>query len=200
MRTGRTTAGRIPWFELGLEAMLVVLSVLLALGLNSWRQRRSHEALARQALAAVRGEIEANREQINRRLTYHRALLDTLRADPDHRVVLRPALIQTDAWESAQATGAAAYVDFPTAVAVGRLYSLERHYDDLVRSTWQSVYTAAFLARDSRQPWRLGAVTWTPVLQDFVGFESALSGMYDSTLDRIGSAVPAGTDSVAGSR
>lgn len=182
MPLGESAKHRIGWLELGLEAVLVVVSVLLALGLNSWREGREHDAVARKALQALRAEVVANQKQVEARLAYHRALADSLRADPDYVVALRPAFILTDAWESAEATGAVSYMDYQTASTFGRLYALERLYDQLTGSASEALYTADLMRGRAAGHERNERDVWQPVLADFISVESALTKQYDRTL------------------
>jgi hypothetical protein len=186
MRFGESGDRGIPWLELGLEAVLVVVSVLLALGLDSWHERREHDAVAREALHALRAELVTNRKQVEDRLAYHRALADSLRADPNHKVTLRPAFVLTDAWESAEATGAVGYMDYGTASALGRVYALEGFYDDLTRSATQALYSTSLMGGRPEGHDRTQRDVWQPILADFISVESALTSQYDRTLDTIG--------------
>jgi len=200
MRFGKSGDRRIPWLELGLEAVLVVVSVLLALGLNSWRERRKHDGVVRESLHALRAEIVADRKQVKDRLAYHLALADTLRAHPRHAVALRPAFLLTDAWESARATGAVGYMDYPTAAALGKLYGLERLYHDLTLAALQGLYAASLSPTRAGGPDRTQWDVWQPILADFVSLETALDRQYDRTLDQIGEGTRGGRDTAAGGR
>jgi len=200
MRSGKPALRRVPWLELGLEAVLVVVSVLLALGLNSWRERREHDEVVRESLHALRAEIVSDRKQVKDRLAYHLALADTLRAHPHHAVSLRPAFLLTDAWESARATGAVGYMDYRTAAALGKLYGMERLYRDLTLAALQGLYTA------SLSPTRAGGSDgtqldrWRFILADFVSVESTLARQYDRTLDQIEAGTEGRRDTAPGER
>lgn len=77
----RDIVKRIHWPELVVEAVLVILSVLLALTLNGWRQNEFHEDLAAQALRNIEDQIRTNKTEVEGALAYHEALLDDLPED-----------------------------------------------------------------------------------------------------------------------
>ena len=60
------TGEKVRWrlAELATEAMMVVFAVLVALGVEEWRQERQLRAFADRARAAVDLEIEQNLEQL----------------------------------------------------------------------------------------------------------------------------------------
>jgi len=59
---------------------VIVFSVLLALGANEWRQRAARAATVQAVVETVRGEVVANRAEVERALAHHRKLLDQLRS------------------------------------------------------------------------------------------------------------------------
>ncbi|MEJ2218763.1 MAG: hypothetical protein P8099_19425, partial [Gemmatimonadota bacterium] len=126
---------RLPWAELLIEAALVVLSVLLALGLNSWRQHRTDQALADQAVRNLAREIRQNRAEVEKALPYHKTLLDTLgSAHPPLGIAARPAYVQNNAWQVAQSTGAVPYMDFPLVAAASAIQETQRQYQSTVQT------------------------------------------------------------------
>lgn len=128
----------MPWGLLSVEALLVVLSVLLALALNSWREGRVHEALALRSLQGVMDESDVNCSRIKKIQPYHRAVADKERESEGIRV----GLIRNDAWQSAQSTGAAAYVDYDIAAIIGKIHSSQADHRTLVKSHAQAVFVA----------------------------------------------------------
>ena len=174
---------RLPWTRLLVEAALVVLSVLLALAVNSWRQNAINEDLAEQALRSIQEEIEFNQERVQRALDYHVPLLDSLRQNPDRGIALGQAFIQNNAWETAQATGAAAYIDYPVAAAVARVHSMQNQYETLSRTTLQVIYMGNVFMQPEAAPDR--GRRFYPILQDFVSYERRLMQLYSEALEEI---------------
>jgi hypothetical protein len=64
--------GKLP--ELLLEVVSVVFAVLLALGVDEWRDARARRDLAERALAAVAGEIRSNADELRETAPAHAAL------------------------------------------------------------------------------------------------------------------------------
>lgn len=131
--------------ELLLETGSVVFAVLLALGVDEWRERRNQEALAERARASILEEIRANREDLRSSREPNRALLRKIEAalprlaeDPGARieegsdvqlaVTFQVALLSSAAWQTAQMTQAAHFLDFDWVTRVSRVYDQQALY------------------------------------------------------------------------
>lgn len=79
----RRLARRLP--DLAIEAVAIVLSVLLALALDGWRQERRDRATVVRVIDEVRAEIVHNREAVERAVEYHEPLARNLR-EGRHRI------------------------------------------------------------------------------------------------------------------
>ncbi|MCI0707242.1 MAG: hypothetical protein L0Y80_07155 [Ignavibacteriae bacterium] len=75
-----------------LEILSVSFGVLLAIGLNEWRQNINNQALVASVLTTIRTEIEQNQAEISRALPHHEQLLKELRSGG-----LRIASVRTSA-------------------------------------------------------------------------------------------------------
>lgn len=128
----------MPWGLLSVEALLVVLSVLLALALNSWREGRANEALALRSLQGVMDEADVNCSRIRSFHEYHRAVADGER-DPRG---IQVGLIRNDAWNSAQSTGAAAYVDYDIAAVIEKAHASQADHRTIVEAHMQAMFVA----------------------------------------------------------
>lgn len=62
------------WLTLGVEAVLIVFSVLLALALDEWRQGIADRRRVARVQETIRDELARNREQVAGRLSYHEAM------------------------------------------------------------------------------------------------------------------------------
>lgn len=133
--TKKWSAG-FPWKILTVEAVLVVLSVLLALGLNSWREARSHQELARRALQGVIDEVQINCPEVERIHPYHQEVANGVQ-EPGG---VRTGLLRNDAWEAAQTTGAASYLDYEIVVAIGRIHAHQSDHRSMVQSYTQALF------------------------------------------------------------
>lgn len=127
---------------LGVEVFSIVLGVLLALGVNEWREARAEDELAERALAQIRGEVERNDRVVEERHPYHAAALDSLRSyaadlDPQlgvddvHRARLgfprggQFAPLFSSAYEAARSSGALAHVDYETLSLLSSIYEMQ---------------------------------------------------------------------------
>lgn len=139
MLSSKARINAIPWGLLTLETVLIVLSVLLALGLNNWRENRANEDLAQRALQTVVDEAMENCTGVRKLLPYHRAVM----AGETEYEGLGRILIRNDAWSAAQTAGAAHHVDYEVATAVGSVHALQSDHRNLVQAGIQAVYIAA---------------------------------------------------------
>lgn len=139
---------RITIGHLLLEAGMIVFSILLALSLESWREMRKHDTIAREALVKIKVELARNVAEINRILPIQKAsieelakLRDIVKTRKKNNIQMKTGLqapvLSRAAWDSAMATQALAYMDFDTVLALSEIYNshkwLERLEDQLVR-------------------------------------------------------------------
>ncbi|MFW6083777.1 MAG: hypothetical protein ACODAA_01020 [Gemmatimonadota bacterium] len=134
---------RFPMVALGVEVFSIVLGVLLALGVNEWREARAEDELAERALAQIADEVDRSRQVVAERHPYHSAALDSLQSyaedlDPQLGVddVSRARLgfprggrfapLFSSAYEAARASGALAYVDYETLGLLSSIYEMQK--------------------------------------------------------------------------
>ncbi|MFU8878112.1 MAG: hypothetical protein ACNA7E_08210 [Wenzhouxiangellaceae bacterium] len=127
------------WALLLVEAALVVISVLLALALNSWREASAHHALAQRAVQTVVDETAGNCAIILDVLPYHEQVLD---GQTEYKG-LGLALLRNDAWSSAQSAGAAVHIEYEIASLAGAIYALQDDHRRLLHSGLLAAYITA---------------------------------------------------------
>lgn len=119
-------------WHLLVEAGMIVFSILLALGIESWREHRAHERLAATALHNIRAEITQNRDALRSKIPEHKAIEKYLgeveerlarREVVEISTTYRPATLLSSAWETSKSTQALVYVDFQKVERLSRLYS-----------------------------------------------------------------------------
>lgn len=137
MLSSKQSNGKMPWALLSIEGFLVVLSVLLALALNSWREGRANEALALRSVQSVMDEADVNCFRIKSFQEYHRSVADR-EHDPEG---IQVGLIRNDAWNSAQSTGAAAYVDYDIAAIIGKVHASQADHRTIMEAHMQAMFT-----------------------------------------------------------
>lgn len=184
MRSSKTDSNKIPLKLLSIEAVLVVLSVLLALGLNSWRESRTHQELAERVLQAVVDESIENCHKIQTLLPYHRSVLALEREYEG----LGEVFIRDDAWPSAQSAGASHHVEYQVAAVIESIHALQSGHQRLVEAGIRAVYNAA-ASQDPRLEMfermiRENNTDWLPgphplMLADLIRIQSNLLEEYD---------------------
>ena len=143
----RLGSGKLRWklAEITTEAVMIVFAVLIALGVEEWREDQQLHELADRARVAVDSELQHNlieferaevnlidaREQI---ATALEELIEAQRGNPDTSVEADFALnfpeVSTAAWRVAQVSQAAPYLDYDWLVERARQYDgLERYLD-----------------------------------------------------------------------
>jgi hypothetical protein len=130
--------------ELAFEALLIVVSILLALAVNEWADGRKQRRLAEQALVSFAREVAQNRTRVAQVLPYHDSLaigarrVDSLalvhsyadwrRELPQFGGMHNPDLTGT-AWQTALATGALTNIGYDTVAALSQAYNAQTRLD-----------------------------------------------------------------------
>jgi hypothetical protein len=126
------------------ESVMIVFSILLALGVSQCSEQASRRERAQVALRNIHAEITTNAASLRRSVPYHRDMvkrLDALLADSAAvlrregmvgtlgRIApegLQPPTLSSTAWEMATMTDAVARTDYSRLYAISRLYQLQR--------------------------------------------------------------------------
>ncbi len=132
-----------PGLLLFLEALIVFLSVFLALGLESWRTNRANEQIANEALSNFEREVRSNLEEVQGAAAHQKELLEQLRGDR-RGVTINTATIMNNAWEIAQSSGAVSYLDFDVVDKASRIHELQRRYQQTAESSADIIYETNF--------------------------------------------------------
>ena len=133
----RSLRTRLP--ELVLEAVMVVFAVLVALGLQEWRDERQMQEFADRARAAVLAEIGANLEEFRNTGSGLSESVDRLgevvREDDPSLLVDGISLtlpdISTAAWGAALVSQATPYFDYDWMIRVSRVYEVSDVYSTI---------------------------------------------------------------------
>jgi type II secretory pathway pseudopilin PulG len=175
------------------EAVLIVLSILLALAVNEWQDARRDERLANQALAAFRQELSQNRARLRELIPYHERIQGEMQQMADAGTVhsyedlrkipgfagFRPAFLLQTAWRSALATGALGKIDYRTVNALSTTYTLQERLDEINRAVIPALLTGNALSdAGAATAVRQGAM----YLRDVTGLEREVLRGYDEML------------------
>lgn len=143
-------SSEIPWGLLSVEAVLIVLSVLLALGVDSWREAQEQQTLAGRALQGFVDEAQANCENIRATEDYHRAVVEGIRPPEGMRV----GLLRNEAWEVVKITGTAGWLEYDVVAVMSEISARQRDHRATIQAYLQAVFTLALPAGDASS-WHL---------------------------------------------
>jgi type II secretory pathway pseudopilin PulG len=115
------------------EGGLIALSLVGALALNEWKEARDRQARVRDAMAAMRLELQANQQDVQRVITGTAEIIEKIKQATEEKrryedVVLRRAQVVSTAWDSSRAGAITNDIPFPTLMALGRAYTLQADY------------------------------------------------------------------------
>ena len=120
------------------ESVLVVVSILMALAVDEWRDNRAFAELADQSLGIFEREIRQNQARLEDANPFHNGIRDLLgqamdqpNASMDLRGIMEgvetPVILNT-AWQTALATGALTHMDVETVSALSLTYSIQDRF------------------------------------------------------------------------
>ncbi len=170
-----------------IESVLIVVSILVALGLDSWRQTSEDEEFVRTALSNFLIEIEQNQNRIADAAPFNLGLrlvlgqhyvvddIDTVDEYVSMVESYSPAALQSTAWDTALATGSLAKMDYNLVTALSLTYSLQERYDDTTRSGLSDLTSPQYLADDKL---KLALYNSIRFLDDVTGMEAELGVTY----------------------
>ena len=115
------------------EGLLIAVSLVAALALNEWKEARDRQARAREALAAMRLELQVNSDEIQKAIAGAEDVIGKIKQAAKEerryggRLVFRPQLISA-AWDSSRAAAITNDLPFPLLMTLGRAYTLQADY------------------------------------------------------------------------
>lgn len=129
------------WFPRVLfESALITVSILLALGLDEWREDRQDEETVEIAMSNFLREIRQNKARVDDAAPFNRGLRNVLAQRFDDHAVGSPremidilesyntVVLQSTAWETALATGSVTIMEYNLVSALSLTYGLQSRY------------------------------------------------------------------------
>jgi hypothetical protein len=183
--TSKATSVWLP--QVLFESALIVVSILVALGLDEWRENRQDAEVIRHALSSFLSEVEQNQNRVEdaapfnqglRNVLYSHYLEDDIDSLDDFVSMLEsysPAVLQSTAWETALATGSLAKMDYKVVSALSLTYSLQNRYQLANRTGFYELTSPQNLAEG-----RLKLAVYNSIryLDNITGMETDLGVVY----------------------
>ena len=188
-----------------MESVLVVGSILLALGLDEWNEDQDYQDLATLSLVNFEREIQVNRNRLEDVTPFHAGLRDILAnmdagsADVPATTIrnilegFQPAILVSTAWETAVATGALGYMDYDVVAGLSLTYNLQERLLALSQSGLNDVLLGGFRSGETD----LLVYAVNRHMRELTEAEQGLQGVYDLVLGLIAETIGDGGDSNA---
>jgi len=170
------------------ESALIVMSILVALGLDEWRENREDEETVQLALSNFVREIQQNQASVEDSAPFNQGLRSVLRnryqtddiGSVDEFVNMvesyAPAVLQSTAWETALATGSLAKMEYELVSALSLTYSLQNRYLMASRSGMAELTSPQNL---SEEKLNLAVYNSIRYLNDITSMEEELGVIYN---------------------
>lgn len=183
--TSRDVSGWLP--QVLIESVLIVISILVALWLDEWRDDRQDAENVQHALLSFISEIEQNKARIDDAAPFNRGLKDVISnryrvagidsVDQFVNIIesYTPIVLQSTAWETALATGSLAKMDYNLVSALSLTYSLQSRYQLTTRSGAGDLTSPQYLSNDTLD---LAVHNSIRYLEDITAMETELGAVY----------------------
>ena len=180
------------------ESFLIVISILVALGLDDWRDQRQDDETVTQALLNFASEVQQNKARVEDAAPFNRGLLNVLKnryeessiSSVDEFVNMlesyTPVVLQSTAWETALATGALAKMNYNLVSALSLTYSLQNRYQLATNAGMDELMSPQSL---SNEQMNLSVFNSIRYLDDATSMEAELSVVYSEAAAVIQTAI-----------
>ena len=130
-----------------LEAISIVFAVLLALGVDEWRDTRQLEEKAKRAHDHVVEEIRSNKKFLTLLHQRNSATVEFIMNDPDSKrdtsLTFTPGLqLKNTAWITAQNSGLLSSLDYAVVLQLSDIYALQGIYREIGMQMTQAIMQA----------------------------------------------------------
>ena len=169
------------------ESALITVSILLALGLDEWRENREVEETIRQAMSNFLSEIRQNKARVADAAPFNKGLHDVIeqrnrqgdiQSMSDFIGIMdsySPVVLQSTAWETALATGSLAKMDYGLVSALSLTYGLQSRYEQTNRGAVSRLTSPQVLSPDTLD---LAIYNSLQYLENVTSMETELAVVY----------------------
>ena len=177
-----------------IESALIVVSILVALGLDEWRDDRQDEEVIQNALSNFLIEIQQNRTRVEDAAPFNEGLRQVLRRHYEANDVetidefvnmvesYSAVGLHSTAWDTALATGSLSKMEYDLVRALSLTYSLQVRYQLATRSGMNDITSPQNLSEDKL---KLAFYNSIRYLDDIIGMETELSVIYSEATNVI---------------
>ena len=170
------------------ESALIVVSILVALGLDEWREDREVQETIQHALSSFLSEIQRNQVKVEGNMPFNQGLrmvmaqhyrnsdIESVDEFVNMIETYDAVILQATAWETALATGALAKMDYDLVSALSLTYNLQSRYQALNRDGMAELTSPQNLAGDKLD---LAVRNSIRYLDTVIRMEAELSDTYD---------------------
>ena len=176
------------------ESALIVVSILLALALDEWRQDREEQKLVHRSILTFEREIRQNRARVSSLSPYHTGLKEVLsrmensgaiNSVKDFRDIMEgfePEVLLDSAWETAVATGALSDMPYEIVSGLSLTYSHQKRFTDMYISGQSDLLRAGNLTEENLASTVYAALRY---MADVTVAETQLVAVYDQVLEQL---------------
>ena len=186
-------AERATWLPRALvESTLIVMSILLALALDEWKEDQEIQELIDRSVANFANELARNHSRVEDVRTYHQAvgeILEKHRGDElltsveefrNIMAAMQPVVLTSSAWQTAVATGSLTRMNFELVSALSLTYNTQPVFNQKYNSTLDRLLSPSNLRSENL---RFTIHNASRFLKAVASSESELSGYYAQSLE-----------------
>ncbi|MEX0915330.1 MAG: hypothetical protein WD397_13260 [Wenzhouxiangellaceae bacterium] len=138
------------WKVLGIEGLLIMVSVFMGMWLQAWYENRSHEAVAERALEGVFAQAIENCRTILSIREYYQQVAAGERSPEG----LRIGNLRTEAWAFLIASESLVQIDYPVARTATAIQNEQEFYLGLVDAYTQALFNLVISDPTLMKEWR----------------------------------------------
>jgi len=177
---------------LTIQILSIIFSILLALGLNDWKESRNNKQLALTTLRNLKDELGNNRKAIEAALRDQRIFMRSLENGVSQlnsgkeKALALPEInlpdVLTTAWETALVTKAMVYIDYDVILKLSEIYLQQKWLASLEDKVFQTILSP--YSYEKKNSGNLAKSLYAS-LKNIMEVEGKLLAMYDITLKKI---------------
>ncbi|MEZ0148577.1 MAG: hypothetical protein AB9Q22_00445 [Candidatus Reddybacter sp.] len=170
------------------ESILMVVSILGALGINSWYNERQDDAMVEHSMRAFQQEIKQNRQWVEDSYPYQLGIRNVVRemqreTYPYQAVEFRQMIggaqmvvLRESTWDTVVDTGVLAHMEFEQVSALSLTYSLQRRLQVLYNEGLTDLIRNSYLLEGNKEALLFEALRY---LNGIIEAEAQLKAAYE---------------------